>query len=174
MKAFQKETDSHAESVQSSVHSAYLDDVFGEEEGGFCNSMNSIVVIYLQLWLNERPRLTNFVSHWLPDEIQVDSMVGPGAAAVAKWESASDNSRLRKSPDILAESINNLAKARKVVDGQKEMHMSITKFHHSKMQKIRVYVKMEEIQLVQMQLNTMKERFQHCTDSEKKAIMRRQ
>ena len=84
MKAIQKETDSHAESVQSSVHSAYLDDVFGVEEGGFCNSMNSIVVIYLQLWLNERPRLTNFVSHWLPDEIQVDSMVGPGAAAVAK------------------------------------------------------------------------------------------
>jgi len=76
---------------------------------------------------------------------------------------------LRKSPDILAESINNLAKARKVVDGQKEMHMSITKFHHSKMQKIRVYVKMEEIQLVQMQLNTMKESFQHCTDPEKKA-----
>jgi FtsZ-binding cell division protein ZapB len=28
---------------------------------------------------------------------------------------------------------------------------------------------MEEIQLVQMQLNAMKERFQNCTDPEKKA-----
>jgi FtsZ-binding cell division protein ZapB len=49
------------------------------------------------------------------------------------------------------------------------MHMSITEFHHSETEKSRVNVKMEEIQLVQMQLNTMKERFQNCTDSEKKA-----
>jgi hypothetical protein len=71
----------------------------------------SIVVIYLRLWLNERPGLTNFVSRQLPDEIQVDSMVGPGAAAVAKRQLVSDNSRLRKTPDIIADSINNLAKA---------------------------------------------------------------
>jgi hypothetical protein len=71
----------------------------------------SIVVIYLRLWLNECPGLTNFVSRQLPDEIQVDSMVGPGAAAVAKRQLVSDNSRLRKTPDIIADSINNLAKA---------------------------------------------------------------
>jgi len=34
-------------------------------------------------------------------------VVGPGAAAVAKQESALDNSMSRESPDILAESINN-------------------------------------------------------------------
>jgi hypothetical protein len=56
-----------------------------------------------------------------------------------------------------------------VDDGQKEMNMSITKFHCSETQKSRNNVKMEEIQLVQMQLNTMKESFQHCTDPEKKA-----
>ncbi len=54
------------------------------EEGGFCNFMNSIVVIYLRLWLNECPGLSNFVSRQLPDEIQADSMVAPDAAAVAK------------------------------------------------------------------------------------------
>ena len=75
MKAFQKEADPETESVQSSVHSADLNDVFGVEEGGFCNFTNGIVVIYLCLWLNERPGLTNFVSRQLPDEIQVDSMV---------------------------------------------------------------------------------------------------
>jgi hypothetical protein len=42
------------------------------------------VVIYLRLWLNECPGLTNFVSRQLPNEIQVDSMVATGAAAVAK------------------------------------------------------------------------------------------
>jgi len=92
MKAFQKEADPETESVQSSVHSADLNDVFGVEEGDFCNFTNSIVVIYLRLWLNERPGLTNFVSHQLPDEIQVDSMVGPGAAAVANRQLISDNS----------------------------------------------------------------------------------
>ena len=49
------------------------------------------------------------------------------------------------------------------------MHMSITKFHRSETEKRRINVKMEEIQLVQKQLNAMKERFQNCTDSEKKA-----
>jgi hypothetical protein len=77
------------------------------EEGRFGNFTNSIVVIYWRLRLNECPGLTNFVCHQLPDEIQVDSVVGPGAAAVAKQESALDNSRSRESPDILAESINN-------------------------------------------------------------------
>jgi len=76
---------------------------------------------------------------------------------------------LRKSPDIIADSINNLAKARKVDDGRKEMHMSITESHRRETEKSRINVKMEEIQLVQMQLNAMKERFQNCTDSAKKA-----
>jgi hypothetical protein len=169
MKAFQKEADPDTESVQSSIHSTDLTDVFGVEEGGFCNFTNCIMVIYLRLWLNERPGLTNFVSPQLPDEIQVDSMVGPGAAAVAKRQLVSDNSRLRKSPDIIADSINHLAKAKKVDDGRKEMHMSITEFHCSETEKSRINVKMEEIQLVQMQLNAMKERFQNCIDSEKKA-----
>jgi len=47
MKVFQKEADPDTESVQSSIHSADLNDVFGVEEGGFCNFTNSIVVIHL-------------------------------------------------------------------------------------------------------------------------------
>jgi hypothetical protein len=168
MKAFQKETDPDAESIQSSIHSADLDDVFRVEEGGLCNFMNSIVVIHLRLWLNKHPGLTNFVIHQLPNEIQEDSMVAPGTAAVAKRKLASDTSRLRKRPGILAESISNLAKARKVDDGHKKMHISITEFNCSETQKSRINVKMKEIHLVQMQLNTMKEHFQHCTDPERK------
>jgi len=123
MKTFQNETDPSAKAVQSSVHSADLGDVFGVEEGGFCN-LRSIVVNYLRFWLNECPGLTNFLSHQLPHEIQVDSMVAPGAAAVAKQESALDSSRLRKSHDILAESINNLAEARKWMMAGTECHCS--------------------------------------------------
>jgi hypothetical protein len=47
MKAYRKETDPDAASVQSSVHSTDLEDVFGLEDGGFCNVTNSIVIIYL-------------------------------------------------------------------------------------------------------------------------------
>ncbi len=106
------------------------------EEGGFCNFTNSIVVIYLRLWLNERPGLNGFVSRQLPDTIQVDSMQAPGALPAAKQQSALDSSRLiRKSPDILADSTNNLAKARQIDDGRKEMHHSITEYHRSETEK---------------------------------------
>jgi hypothetical protein len=43
------------------VADADMDDIFGVEEGGFCNFTNSIVIIYLRMWLNERPGLVNFV-----------------------------------------------------------------------------------------------------------------
>jgi hypothetical protein len=98
----------------------------------------SIVVIYLRLWLNECPGLNSFVSCQLPDTIQVDSMLAPGALSAAKQQSALDSSRLiRKSPD-LADSINNLAKARKIDDGQKEMNQSITEYHWSETEKSRI------------------------------------
>jgi hypothetical protein len=45
----------------------------------------------------------------------------PGAVVAAKQQSASDVSSLhRKSPNILADSINNLAKARRIDDGHYE------------------------------------------------------
>ena len=127
------------------------------------------MVIYLRLWLNERPGLTSFVSRQLPDVIQVDSMEVPGTVVAAKQQSASEASRLiRKSPDIIADSINSLAKARKVDDGRKEMHRSITDFHRSETEKSKITTKVEEIQLVQMQINVMKEHYEECTDHDKK------
>ena len=70
----QADGDNDNNSVDSSVCSTDLDDVFGVEEGGFCNFTNSIVIIYLRLWLNEKPGLTGFISRELPAAIQIDSM----------------------------------------------------------------------------------------------------
>jgi hypothetical protein len=57
----------------------------------------------------------------------MDSMEVPGTVVAAKQQSASDVSRLiQRSPDILADSLNNLAKAKRIDDGHKEMHWSIT------------------------------------------------
>ncbi len=72
------------ESVAKSMTSADKNDVFGVEEGGFCCFTNSIVIIYLRLWLHEQPGLTGFVSQHTPDEFQVDTMVAPAATATAK------------------------------------------------------------------------------------------
>jgi hypothetical protein len=47
MKVYWRETDPDTASIQSSMHSTDLDNVFGIEEGCFCNFTNSIVVIYL-------------------------------------------------------------------------------------------------------------------------------
>ncbi len=52
------------------------DDTFGVEEGGFC----SIHIIYLRMWLNERPGLVNFVSRQIPGPKQLDSMAAAAAA----------------------------------------------------------------------------------------------
>jgi len=42
------------DTLVKSITSADIDDVFGVEAGGFCNFTNSIVIIYLRLWLNEQ------------------------------------------------------------------------------------------------------------------------
>ncbi len=50
---------------------ADVDDAFGVEEGGFCNFSNSILIIYLWMWLNERPGLVNFVSRQILGPMQL-------------------------------------------------------------------------------------------------------
>ena len=169
MKAWFCADDAEEKSVDSSIKSADLDDVFGVEEGGFCNFTNSVVIIYLRLWLNEKPGLTNFVSRQLPEEIQIDSMGAPASTMAAKRQlSSNSESKLRKSPDMLAESINNLAKARKIDDGRKEMHSSITRFHDTETKKSVIAAKREEIQLLQTQIETLTRRYEQCTDPEKR------
>jgi len=61
------------------------DDEFGVEAGGWCCFTNSLPIIYLRMWRNERPLLTTFVSRKIPDGIQLDTM-----KAEAKKRSASD------------------------------------------------------------------------------------
>jgi hypothetical protein len=168
MKVYRMEEANDEESVQSSVNSADLDDVFGVENGGFCNFTNSVVIVYLRLWLNERPGLTGFVSRQLPDVMQVDTMQAPAAISAVKQQSAAEASRLRKSPDIIADSINNLAKARKMDDGKKEMHRSITEFHQSETVKSKITAKVEEINLVRMQIEVMTQRYDGCSDPDRK------
>ncbi len=70
-----------------SITSADVNDVFGVVEGGFCCFTNSIVIIYLYLWLNERPGLSGFISRNLPDILQVDTMIAPAVMSTNRQQS---------------------------------------------------------------------------------------
>jgi len=120
-----------------SMSSFDRDDVFGVEEGGFCCFTNSIVIIYLRLWLNERPGLTRF------------------------------------SPDIFAKAISELAKARKLDNGKKEMHDSIATMALKEAKKVEVETQLGQIKLLQAQLAAAKQRMECCTDPEKLEKYRR-
>jgi hypothetical protein len=49
------------------------DDESGVEAGGWCCFTNSLPIVYLHMRLNEQPLLTSFVSHKIPDGIQLDT-----------------------------------------------------------------------------------------------------
>jgi hypothetical protein len=80
MAVFRKEVGDEDDGSNTSFDSADANDCFGQEEDGFCCITNSIVIVYLHLWLNEKPGLKNFVSRHLPAELQIDSMTGAAAS----------------------------------------------------------------------------------------------
>ncbi len=149
------------ETNENDFDEADEDDVFSVEEGGFCCFTNSIVIIYLRMWLNERPGLVNFVSRQIPGEMQVDSMVTDGAAASAK-KAKEENASQRRSPDLLASAIKELAEARKrpaesnaVIN---ESFSNILKFSTKK----------EEIDLINLQISGLHKRMEAAVDDEEK------
>jgi hypothetical protein len=46
------------------------DDEFGMESGGWCCFTNSLSIIYLQIWLNEKPNLAQSISRQIPQDVQ--------------------------------------------------------------------------------------------------------
>jgi hypothetical protein len=51
------------------------DDEFGLENGSWCSFTNSLPIIYLRMWLNEKPNLTSFGSRRIPPDVQFDTAV---------------------------------------------------------------------------------------------------
>ncbi len=74
------------------------DDEFGMEGGGWCCFTNSLPIVYLRMWLNEKPNLTSFVSRQIPADVQCDSAKADG------------NQKKRKASDSMTTNINNKQK----------------------------------------------------------------
>jgi hypothetical protein len=163
MAVYRKETGDDDDNSNASFDSADADDCFGQEEDDFCCFTNSIVIVYLRLWLNEKPGLTNFVSRHLPAELQIDSMTG-AAASLLRLQSKSIKRKSTDDAVSLAAAISELASAKKRDDGKKDMHNSISSFMASEKIKVEVETQMEKINLLRAQIAALKERLNECVD----------
>ncbi len=122
-----------------------------------------------RLWLNECPGLSGFVSQNIPDILKVDTMTAPAAMSTNRQQSlVAKRVMNRSTPDMLAKSINNLAKARKLDDGKKAMHDSIEQFHISEAKKSEHGAKLEEINRLRTQITVLTEWMQRCSDEDNK------
>jgi hypothetical protein len=96
-------------------------------------------------------------------------MTAPAAMSTTRQQTLVTKRAMNRSPpDMLAESINNLAKARKLDDGKKAMHASIAQFHISEAEKSEHGEKLEEINLLCTQITILTEWKQRCSDEDKK------
>jgi hypothetical protein len=95
------------------------DDEFGLEKGGWCSFTNSLPIIYLRMWLNEKPNSTSFISRQTPPDVQLDTAHLGGCQ---KKRKASDtvsmstkNNKQKKSPsETMAEAIVGLVKVKEL------------------------------------------------------------
>jgi hypothetical protein len=111
-------------------------------------------------WLNERQGLVNFVSRQIPGNIQVDSMA---TSVSAVSETKRNNEACRRSPDLLVQAIHELAESRKrpvetVNSGINESINNIFRFSTRK----------EEIDLITIQIDGLKQRMAAMLDNVKK------
>jgi hypothetical protein len=80
------------------------DDEFGMETGGWCCFTNSLPIVYLRMWLNEKPNLTSFVTRQIPQDIQLDtanvddSKKKRKASEPVSRKSSADNKQQKKTP----------------------------------------------------------------------------
>jgi hypothetical protein len=148
------------DTTEEDFDDADADDIFGVEEGNFCNFTNIIVIIYLQMCLNKRPGLVNFVSRQIPGNIQVDAMA---TSVSTVSETKKSNEARRRSPDLLAQAIHELAESRKhpaetANPGINEYINKILRFSTRK----------EEIDLINIQIDGLKQRMAATLDNVKK------
>ena len=78
------------------------DDEFGMETGGWCSFTNSLPIVYLCMWFNEKSNIMSFVSRQIPPDVQLDTAIVGCNQRKRKVSGnssiASKNNKQRKSP----------------------------------------------------------------------------
>jgi len=92
---------------------------FGMETGGWCSFTNSLPIVYLHMWLNEKPNLTSFVTRQIPPDVQLDTAIAEGSQRKRKASGnssiTSKNNKKKKTPsETMAEAIVGLVKVKEL------------------------------------------------------------
>jgi len=99
-------------------------DKFGVETGGWCCFTNSLPIIYLRMWLNDKPQITSFVSQQIPPDVLLDTGNKEGSKKRKSIDNVSSAQRGRRSPtDTIADAIVGLAKAREAATAHQSASM---------------------------------------------------
>jgi len=140
------------------------DDEFGMENGGWCCITNSLPIIYLRMWLNEKPNLTSFVSRQIPPDVKLDTgnvnASKKGRASVSSI-SAKSNKNTKKSPnEQVAEASIGYSKVRETAAVQlkkisNSLRVELEGFMHSQSAK-------EKIELLEKQISVITRRVQQA------------
>lgn len=151
------------------------DDVFGIEERGFCCFTNSVVLVYLCMWMNEKPGMTSFVSKKKTEEMKIDSQNG-GSSSLAQNINEDGNepcSSFEAAGAMIGRAIKELVEAR--IEEYKErqqqhndrqaqnaeMFQSINRLLHCS-------ATSAQIELVGKQIEGLKRKRDECLDAAKK------
>ena len=72
---------------------------------------NSLLSIYLHMWLNKKPGLTALVSRKIPEEIQMDSLgnIMSGKRSMTSSSTSSEQKSKKRTPgELMMDAMNNL------------------------------------------------------------------
>ena len=151
--------------ASSSIDEEDLDNDFRMEERGFCCFTNSLPIIYLHVWLNEKPGLTGFVCRMIPVEIQMDSLgnIASEKRSMALSSASSEQNRKKMSPgELMADAMISL-----VFFWREGMMTRQTGSLHDLMKSImKCLAESEQIKLLETNLAALRKKVKHCNDQD--------
>jgi hypothetical protein len=143
------------------------DDEFGMESGGWCCFMNNLPIIYLQMWLNEKPDLTQFVSWQIPQETQLDTSNAVASKKQRASDSRSVSRRHKKSTnEAVAEAIVGYMKVKEATtlhpsNMTEALGVMLKTFMHAQST-------IEKIELLEKQISVVTKRVEQSKSKEKR------
>lgn len=146
-------------------------DEFGTELGGWCCFTNSLPIVYLRMWLNDRPNMTSFVSRKIPDDCQLDTSDTTNNNRKRKMSAAvavqsKPNNKQKKSPsESIAEAFTSLIQLKqneaKPNDLSEILRGDMQSYMRSQSTK-------ERIDLLEKQISVLQRRIQSCDSEEQR------
>ena len=147
-------------------------DEFGVDQGGFCCFTNSLPIVYLRMWLNEKPHMTSFISRRIPDECQLDTMDDKNKkrkASTAMVAEPRSNKKQKSPSETIADAFTSFVQSR---HQDTEKQYELTKTLGDDMQ---IYMssqsKKERIDLLEKQIEVLQRRLQSSSQKNSVSII---